>query len=102
MRAITLEETQFVSVRLSSGRLEDRAVQGINVQGVSDGLVSLLFLSNHVEGKKKRKEREKNEEKPRKINEQRALMSQLDAFENHREDRNKRSRSNNDGKANRR
>lgn len=100
MRAITLEETQFVSVRLSSGRLEDRAVQGINVQGVSDGLVSLLFLSNHVEGKKKRKEREKNEEKPRKINEQRALMSQLD--ENHREDRNKRPRSNNDRKANRR
>lgn len=55
MRAITLEETQFVSVRLSSGRLEDRAVQGINVQGVSDGLVSLLFLSNHVEGNKKEK-----------------------------------------------
>lgn len=51
---------------------------------------------------KKKKEREKNEEKPRKINEQRALMSQFDAFENHREDRNKRSRSNNDRKANRR
>lgn len=46
-RAITLEETQFVSVRLSSGRLEERTVQGINVQGVSDGLVSLLFPSSH-------------------------------------------------------
>lgn len=57
-RAIALKEVQFVSVRLSSGRFEKRSVQGINVQGVSDGLVSLLFSNGHgamVKGKKKKK-----------------------------------------------
>lgn len=99
MRAITLEETQFVSVRLSSGRLEDRAVQGINVQGVSDGLVSLLFLSNHVEEKKKkRKERRETVER---LTSNEPLWAKSTPRKSQR-DRNKRPQSNNDRKANRR
>lgn len=38
-------------------------MRGINVQGVSDGLVSLLFLSNHVEEKKKKRKKRDTREK---------------------------------------